>query len=233
MSLHFVILYVLVMFMLLNLPVSVMDRFTTTLDGLCRAVAARSLRGMLTGPLILLIWCRVRRISVALQALALRVEAGRGTRRFLGRRASGRRASGRPASAQLAEVVVGGAGGQAGGGRGLPRRLGWLLGLVPYEAACFAGQLQTVLGDPEMVALLTVSPQARRILAPLCQMLGLERGLLTPGVTAPVVDRVPVVGPVAGGRVRAARVPIDFGRIPLPRGVLVAARRQEFGKRVC
>ena len=200
--------------MLLNLPLSAMDRFTTSLDGLWRAVVARSVRGILAGPLILLIWCRVRRISVALQALALRVQAGRGTRRFLGRRASARPAG-----------VVG----QAGGMRGLPRRVGWLLSLVPYEAACFAGQVQTVLGEPEMVALLAVSPQARRILAPLCGMLGLDRGVLTPGVVAAPVARR---GGAVVRRVRVARVPLDLGRIPLPRGVLAAARRQGFGKRI-
>jgi len=31
-------------------------------------------------------------------------------------------------------------------------------------------------------------------------------------------------------RVRKPRVPIDWGRIPLPRGVLAAAKRQGFGK---
>ena len=42
---------------------------------------------------------------------------------------------------------------------------------------------------------------------------------------------VPVAEPkVKKPRLRKLRVPIDFGRIPLPRGVLSAARRQGFVK---
>lgn len=182
------------------------------MDGLCRAVAAHSFRGMLAGPLILLIWCRLRRIEAELQRVAARWRAGFVERRILNRK-NGMRVGGRVGRAVL------------------PLRFGWLLALVPCDAACFAGQIRTVLGEPEMVALLAASPRARRVLAPLCRMLGVEAGVLTPGAVVPV----PVVsgaGAVVVKRVRAVRPPVDFGRIPLPRGVLVAARRQGFGKRV-
>jgi hypothetical protein len=56
----------------------------------------------------------------------------------------------------------------------LPRRFGWLVHLVGYEAAGRGAQLSHLLGDPEMVALVADVPQARRILAPLCRMLGVE-----------------------------------------------------------
>jgi len=56
---------------------------------------------------------------------------------------------------------------------GLPRGFGWLLPLVPQEAAGFASQLRVVLAEAEMVALLQASPQARRELRPLCRMLGI------------------------------------------------------------
>ncbi len=95
------------------------------------------------------------------------------------------------------------------------------MGLMPYEAACYGGQLRTVLAEPEMVALLADVAQARRILAPVCRMLGVE----IPGV-APVVRAVAM----PRKRVRRAAVPIDIGRVPLPRGVLAAARRQGYGK---
>jgi hypothetical protein len=79
-----------------------------------------------------------------------------------------------------------------------------------------------------MVALLVAAPQAARILRPLCRMLAVETSLLRPGVDGAVVpDEVVEVVRV---RVRKPRVAIDFGRIPLPRGVLAAARRQGFGK---
>jgi len=72
----------------------------------------------------------------------------------------------------------------------LPRRFGWLLPLVPCEAANRASQLRHLLGEPEMQALLGASPQARRVLAPLCRMLGIEAALLTGGV-ARVVEAPP------------------------------------------
>jgi len=58
-----------------------------------------------------------------------------------------------------------------------------------------------------------------------CRMLAIETSLLRPGVVEPE----PVVR-VRKPRVRKPRVPIGWGRIPLPRGVLSAARRQGFGR---
>jgi hypothetical protein len=201
--------YVLASFMNLSSPLSATDRLAMTFDGLCRAVAARSFRGALAGALICLIWSRIRRVERDFLALVARVQAGVVGRRVVGRR--GVSGVGRAVSVRV-----------------LPRRFGWLLGLVPNEAACFGGQVRTVLEEPEMVAVLMASPQARRILAPLCRMLGIEASVLSPGVVvAPVVARVVVLVK----RVRVARAPVDFGRIPLPRGVLAAARRHGFGKR--
>ena len=79
-----------------------------------------------------------------------------------------------------------------------------------------------------MVELLKVAPQAARILRPVCRMLMIEEQVLRPGVVA-VVASLKVVA-VVKQRVRKPRVPVDWGRIPLPRGVLAAARRQGFGK---
>jgi hypothetical protein len=192
-----------------SLSLSATDRFALSIDGLCKAVAARSFRGMLAGALIILIWSRIRKIEVLFQAVAKRVLAGVADRKSFGRKVGAR--VGLPLA-----------------GRGLPLRFGWLLQLVPHEAGCFASQIETVLGEAEMVAVLSASPRARRVLAPLCRMLGIAPGVLTPGaVLAPVVLAVEAVVK----RVRVARAPIDFGRIPLPRGVLAAARRQGFGKR--
>jgi hypothetical protein len=74
------------------------------------------------------------------------------------------------------------------------------------------------------VALLTAAPQAARVLRPLCRMLAVETSLLRPG-------EAPAVRPVATKKARKPRVKVDWGRIPLPRGVLSAARRQGFAKR--
>jgi hypothetical protein len=205
------------------------DRLSLTFDALYRAVAARIARGAMTAAMILLVCRRVRRAEREILGLLARFEAGR-LRVLAGPRAGG---GGGEARA-----------GEGGGGHGLvgpgvvgpgvaaarsPLGFAWLLPLVPGDGACFAGQLRTMLAEPAMVALLEASPQARRVLRPLCRMLGIERSMLRDVVEA-------VAGPALGDaakvkRVRIARAPVDLGRIPLPRGVLTAARRQGFGRR--
>jgi len=147
-------------------PLSLIARFAMILDGLCRAVAARSAGGALAGPLIVLIWGRIRRIERHVLRLLTRFQAGR-------------------LSVRKAPVVAAARRSRPRGPNLLPRSQGWLIGLVPYHAAAFSSQLQHLLGDPEMIALLAVSKRARALLAPLCRMLAIEPALLTPvGVPA-------------------------------------------------
>jgi hypothetical protein len=104
----------------------------------------------------------------------------------------------------------------------MPRRWGWLLLTGKHHAAYHGLQIQAVLARPEMVELLEFSPQAKRILRPLCRALAVElpwvidRAAKAPGETKP--------------RTRKPRLKPEPFRIPLPRGVLSAARRQGFGK---
>ena len=104
----------------------------------------------------------------------------------------------------------------------LPHRLGWLVQMGGHEAACVGSQLQAVLNSPDMITLLTASAQAGRILRPLCRALAVE----LPGKVITTVTEHGETTP----RIRIPRaVPEPFG-IPLPRGVLTAARRAGFGK---
>jgi hypothetical protein len=48
----------------------------------------------------------------------------------------------------------------------------WLIRLVEPTAQ-FAGQIEALLQDPEITALLQAAPQAGRIFRPLCRMLGI------------------------------------------------------------
>ncbi|MBV8095574.1 MAG: hypothetical protein JO110_20555 [Acetobacteraceae bacterium] len=57
----------------------------------------------------------------------------------------------------------------------LPGGFGWLIRLVP-GAAAYAGQVEHLLADAEMAALLAEVPQAGRILRPLCRMLAIRLG---------------------------------------------------------
>lgn len=98
---------------------------------------------------------------------------------------------------------------------------------VGCQATGFGSQLEHQLRQPEMVALLTASAQARRLLRPVCRMLGIDASLLQPGVPAKVAAPLePVVK-----RTKRVLPPLDWGRIPLPRGALAAAKRQGFGRR--
>lgn len=118
-----------------------------------------------------------------------------------------------------------------------PTRIGWLLRLGEWRVAVFGLYVQAILETPEMVALLMACPQAGRIMRPLCRMLAVETRLLRPRAVVDgeafyarsakeIRDALPPRPP----KPRTPRPAVDWGRIPLPRGVLAAARRQGFGK---
>ena len=83
-----------------------------------------------------------------------------------------------------------------------------------------------------MRGLLAQSAQARRVLAPVCRMLGISAVVLRAGAEVEGAALVEAPGnvPVVVARVRIVRAEVDLGRIALPRGVLAAAKRQGFGK---
>ena len=179
------------------------------------AVGGWGLRGLLSQVLVLLLYRRLGRICGQMERLSQRFQAGR-----LWRRA---------AQAVAVERCVADRRGRVVASVRLPGRFGWLVRAAAWQAAGYGSQLRHILGQPEMVALLLAAPQAARILQPVCRMLAVETSLLRPGVVAAEAVALAVV-PLVKKRVRKPRVPVDWGRIPLPRGVLAAARRQGFGK---
>ncbi len=70
----------------------------------------------------------------------------------------------------------------------LPQGHGWLVRALGYEAAAYRSQLEALLAEPEMQAVLTLVPGAGRVLRPICRMLGVGVEMTTPGV--PAVPRV-------------------------------------------
>jgi len=158
-------------------------RFARLIAALCDAVGARVAgpsRPGLAGPLIILIWTRLRRMADRVTRLAARVEAGK-LKPPSRRPAAPRRATRPPDRVRL------------------PRGGAWLVRLVP--ASSFgAAQLQALLADPEMAALIAAAPRIGRTLRPLCQMLG---------VSLPPALRLPPPAPpaAAGGRRPAAEPP--------------------------
>ncbi len=142
------------------------DRLARILDDLCKAVAARGPGGFLPIPLLVLVWTRIRRASIRIARLAARAASGKPP---IVRRAP-RAAPTNPAPRKPA--------------RRLPRRAGWLIGPVP-AAGGYASQLQYLLTQPDMVALLDAAPGIDRLLRPLCRMLGVARPKLPPRPTTP------------------------------------------------
>jgi hypothetical protein len=137
-------------------PLDATHRFALIMEGRCQLVTARGGRGLIAGPLVCLIWTRLRRMAARFSALAAQVRSG-----ALPSPSSLRtRAASRPARPHPPQR--------------LPNRFAWLVRLAGSEAACFAGQMQHLLSDPEMVALLSAAPQMGRVLRPLCRMLGVK-----------------------------------------------------------
>lgn len=181
--------------------------------GLRHEVAAWGGRGWLCTALTLLLHGRLGVLCATMERLAARFAAG-----SVWRRVAAADTGARAVPARRAASVW-------------PRRRAWLVRLVGWRAVGYGTQLPAVLAQPEMVALLAACPQAQRALRPLCRMLAVDTGLLRPGsgcgaqMAAGVGDEIAVVTQAHPPRER-----VGFGRIPLPRGLLSAARREGFGK---
>jgi hypothetical protein len=79
--------------------------------------------------------------------------------------------------------------------------------------------LEVVLQSPDMAELLAAAPQAARVLRPLCRALALDWPQ-----SPPKPEKIKTIRP------RKPRPKPEPFRIPLPRGVISAARRAGFGK---
>jgi hypothetical protein len=100
-----------------------------------------------------------------------------------------------------------------------PYTFAWLCVAVPslprrFGAAQFGGQLQHLLGDPEMMGLIAASPRMRRTLRPLLWMLGIEASLIRPPPPPPPPP--PVVETAGAGVAQEPAVAV-FATAPLVR----------------
>jgi hypothetical protein len=170
-------------------PPGLAKTFGLIIGGLCEAVARRIAADRTSGPLIILIVDRLRHLLARFTALAARAEAGKLRPPRQG--TPPRRRTPPPGEAPPPEEP----GHPAPDpkpprqrDRLLPQQFGWLIRFVPYEAASFGSQLQHLLSQPEMVALIEAAPQAGRILRPLCWMLAIP---LPPNLRLPAKPRKP------------------------------------------
>jgi hypothetical protein len=142
-------------------PVTV--RFAVIMDGLRKAVAeSHHLRGV-PGPLVGLIWAYVGRIMARFAKLAEQIRTG-----TLPAPRTPRPAAAPPDAPQdpLPRAPR--------KPSPLPRGKAWLVALVGYQAAGCGSQLQHLIADPGMQALLAATPRMGRLLRPLCRMLAAQ-----------------------------------------------------------
>jgi hypothetical protein len=143
-----------------------MLNFTAILTGLQAAIAVVAARERTLTVLLVAVWGRIGRISTRLERLIALWRAGM----LPGPRAQRGRAPGTQVNKPVSTF---------------PATPAWLLVAV-REAAPFGARLENLMSEAECAAFLTAAPQARRLLRPLCRMLGV-------GVPAPPVGRVRAV----------------------------------------
>ena len=131
-------------------------RFAAAIDLLCRGLTVSLPKQWDAAPLVLPAWIRLRRLLARFAALVAALEAGRFP---VARRTTAAASRPRPAAPATRP----------------PSGSGWLLRLAPaLDTRLGRAQVESLLADPELLALLARAPQAGRILRPLCHMLRIE-----------------------------------------------------------
>jgi hypothetical protein len=151
------------------------DRFASIIEGLCGVLSAQGARSGVPGPVLLLLWGRMRRMVLRFRVLAAQMRAGTLPAVVTARRRAERRGPTAASSPGL-----------------LPRRFGWLVKtMVEYWHVNFwRDGFEEMLGDPEMVAMIAGAPQVGRELRPLCRLLAIKP---PPGLALPRRPRKPRV----------------------------------------
>ena len=147
------------MFVSETAPFSAADRFVSMIDALCTVIVSGLAAGM-PGPQVIGIWDRLTRILTRFAAILARPIRPRSIApRALPPRPPTMRQPTQPRPFKSCR---------------LPTGYGWLLRRIP-AASPFAAELQSLIGDPQMAALLQANPGMARLLRPLCRMLGVQQ----------------------------------------------------------
>jgi hypothetical protein len=145
----------LIPFMTTIASLSPTDRFSSLIEGLMKDVAASVVWGWVAIPLIKLLWRRLRHMNARFASVMARFRAG-----TLPAPGSARRlASVRPASSPRPPD--------------LPRRVGWVVQVIS-GALIWGYELEKMVDDPELAAIVADAPQIGGVLRPLCRMLAVK-----------------------------------------------------------
>ncbi|HBK08563.1 MAG TPA: hypothetical protein DDZ81_22380 [Acetobacteraceae bacterium] len=135
------------------------DRFVSMIDALCTVIVTGLAAGM-SGPQVIGIWDRLTRILTRFAAILARPIKPRAT--------TPRTIPAHPPAARQPAQA------RPFKSRRLPTGYAWLIRRLP-AATPFAEELQRLIGDPQMAALLQANPGMARLLRPLCRMLGVQQ----------------------------------------------------------
>ena len=90
----------------------------------------------------------------------------------------------------------------------LPNGYGWLIRAIPYKAAAYLCLLEHIFARPGVEDLIKSSPEAQRILRPICHMLGMKPAFLARPRT-PRAKKPEAPAPITPQKPRKPRPPPD------------------------
>ena len=155
--------------MAVSAPATPTERLAAIIAWLAGCVAEQGSRQRLAGPLVVAIWTRLRRMSARFLALAATpIPPPRPARPAPAGHDDAPGPAIPPPAARTPRRPP-----------AMPYGARWLPRLIPGTAAGLS-QLETLLRDPEMEALLAADPRLGRILRALCWMLGVHPSLAPP-----------------------------------------------------
>jgi len=152
-------------------------QFGLIMAALAALVASRFLRQARLVPLIIPLWNRITRAARRLERLMARIAAGKLPQPGAPTSASpGAPTSASPRAAAAAATPDAPAKAPRRGGphsNVLPRGIFWLIGVLGYEAAGLASQLEALLAEAAAVELLAAVPAVGRITRPMKRLLAI------------------------------------------------------------
>lgn len=151
------------------LPTNLSERMAYVFNALMHAVMQGRQRSPVLMVVGLSLWVRLQRLRNRVLKLMARIAAGT-VRRGAGPRGVAARAMDPARRGRLGQYST--------LWKGVPRGFGWLLPLLPGEAATQAGFLERALGEAEMRVMLAACPGLVEVLRPFCRMLGMDAAVL-------------------------------------------------------
>jgi len=145
-------------------PTDPAERFASLITAMRKAAADSHVARGVSGPLILAIWNYLGGIMNGFAAIVAKVRAGTLPAPRVRKPRAPRPPAEPPVPKKPRKPSL------------LPRGKIWLVRLFGWHIGGHACQLETLLKDPDMAALIAAAPQLGRLIRPLCRALGRDPG---------------------------------------------------------